>query len=126
MPRYQYILDDSDAAFSVEGDWREVTYDSGLWEASPPFYHDWGAACHEAVAGRARWDLWIPEEDTYTIDAWWPAAPASDTWNGNVVYEVVAGGRWSPRPRWTSAPAATNGILWRRFGLRPTTAHTCA
>ncbi|GAB4458832.1 MAG: hypothetical protein Kow00120_27220 [Anaerolineae bacterium] len=92
-PRYQYILDDGDAAFSVEGDWREVTYDSGLWEASPPFYHDWGAACHEAVAGQARWDLWIPDEDTYTIDAWWPAAPASGTWSANVVYEVVAGGQ---------------------------------
>ena len=29
---------------------------------------------------------------TNTIDAWWPAAPASSDWSRKVVYETVGGG----------------------------------
>ena len=91
-PKYEYILDDADAAFSVTGVWTAVTYDSGECQASGPFYHDWGPSCRQSSGGpeEARWDLSIPEADTFTISAWWPAAAA--TLSDSVVYEVVAGG----------------------------------
>jgi hypothetical protein len=90
--RYEYILDDSDAAFTTIGGWTVTTYDSGEWKAAGPFYHDWGEACHESAGTgtEARWNLSIPEEDTYTVTVWWPAAPSAGAWSQNVRYEIVA------------------------------------
>jgi hypothetical protein len=92
-PRYEYILDDADLAFSATGAWTTATYDSGEWQAVGPFYHDWGASCRQSSGGadEAKWNLSIPEADTYTISAWWPAAPVSLC--DSVVYEVVVGGQ---------------------------------
>lgn len=94
-PLYEAILDDEGAHFSTTGDWIQTSYDSGEWQASGPYYHDWGAGCHEheGTAGEARWELPIVATDTYTITAWWPAAPESNSWNPNAVYEVVADGQ---------------------------------
>ncbi len=93
-PRYEYILDDDSPAFSASGEWKEVSYDSGEWKAAGPFYHDWGKACHQldGTAGQAQWDLELRADDTYTIAAWWPAAPASNSWSRRVVFEVLAAG----------------------------------
>lgn len=98
-PRYQYIVDDSNAAFSSTGAWHSVTYNSGGGTASGetvkgPFYHAWGMSCHQldAGAGSAVWDLGITEDGTYTLQVWLPAAPAASTWTKQAVYEVVAGG----------------------------------
>jgi hypothetical protein len=93
-PLYESILNDDGVAFSVTGDWAEVSYDSGEWQAEGPFYHDWGEGCHERTAaeGEARWDLEIAATDTYTITVWWPAAPQAATWNQDVTYEVIVGG----------------------------------
>ncbi len=90
---HEYIIDDSDAAFSYTGNWTEPVYDSGEWTVTGPFYHDWGISCHETTESNAeaRWALSIPEEDFYTITAWWPTPPSSSTWSQNVIYEVVAG-----------------------------------
>ncbi|MCP4548602.1 MAG: hypothetical protein GY835_19270 [bacterium] len=93
-PRHQWILDDAGAGFSTAGAWTAVSYDSGEWQASGPFYHDWGEGCHQSSGSgdEARWELAIPEQDFYTITAWWPAAPSSGSWSRSAVYEVVAGG----------------------------------
>lgn len=91
--RYETILDDEQAGFSTTGTWTSVKYDSGELQAVGPFYHCWKENCHErsGSAGEARWDLDIQAADNYKITAWWPAAPQANTWNQNVVYEVVAG-----------------------------------
>ena len=98
-PRYQYIVDDSSAAFSGTGTWHSATYNSGGGTASGetvngPFYHAWGMTCHELDAGpgSAAWNLGITEDGTYTLQVWLPAAPAASTWTKKAVYEVLAGG----------------------------------
>jgi hypothetical protein len=94
-PLYETILDDGGDAFWTTGAWTEVAYDSGEWQASGPFYHDWGQGCHErgGTDGEARWALGITAADTYTITAWWPAAPEAAGWSANAIYEVIAGGQ---------------------------------
>lgn len=93
-PRFERILDDGDAGFTASGDWVQVTHDSGEWRATGSFFHDWGASCHEAPAagGEARWALPVDATDTYTITAWWPAAPAATGWSDQATHDVVAGG----------------------------------
>ena len=93
--RYETILDDTDPDFSiVSGAWAQKSYDSGEWQAAGPFYHDWGNGLHElsSAAGEARWRLPIQATDTYTVTAWWPAAPAASGWNAAARFEIVAGG----------------------------------
>jgi hypothetical protein len=90
-PRHEYITDDADETFSASSHFTEVTYDSGEWKASGPFYHDWGPACHEARTrgATARWNLNIPQANTYTIKAWYPAGPDANRRSRSVLYEVV-------------------------------------
>ncbi len=80
---------------SRTGSWETITIDSGESKASGPFYHDWGPGCHRLAAGQqgyAEWDLALREDDTYTIQAWWPAGPDSSSRSHQVVYEVMEGG----------------------------------
>jgi len=103
-PKFQYIVDDSDVGFAPTGAWKTVTIDSGFAEgaltgpgsqvANGPFYHAWKAGVHEldASSGSATWNLQIPEDGSYTIQVWLPAAPQASTWTKNAVYEVVSGG----------------------------------
>jgi len=86
----EYIVDDADAAFSCGGSWSPASYDTGLWTAEPPYYHDWGDGLHEGT-GEARWWLDVPLDDQYTITAWWPSCPATNGWNDAALFEVVAG-----------------------------------
>ena len=69
--------------------------DSGMWKAAGPYYHNWGTGCHQldGASGTAQWDLALRADDTYTIDAWWPAAPAASGWSKQVVFEVVSAGK---------------------------------
>ena len=94
-PRHEYIVDDASAGFTATGNWKTVVYDSGMWKAAGPFYHNWGASCHQLTGqtGTAQWDLALREDDTYTIAAWWAAAPSASSWSNRVVYEVVSGGK---------------------------------
>ncbi len=92
-PKYQYVVDDAAPGFSAGG-WIPAAYDSGQWVATGPWFHDWGQGCHESagLGGSAEWDLGVRADDTYTVQAWWPAAPAAAGWSTQVRYEVLAGG----------------------------------
>jgi uncharacterized protein (TIGR03437 family) len=107
-PLYQYIVDDGDSGFSDTGSWNVVTYNTGAYSgagssaklpAAPqnqkgPFYHCWEGGCHEldSGSGQAQWDLNLPADGQYTIQAWLPAAPGATGWTKSAIYEVVAGG----------------------------------
>lgn len=94
-PKHQYMLDDSTSGvFTSSGPWQTVTIESGEWKDSGPFYHDWGPDCHllNGTTGQGQWDLRLPEGGVYTIQAWWPADPASSGRSSQVVYELVSGG----------------------------------
>ncbi len=102
-PRFQYIVDDSSAAFSSTGAWYTATYNSGGGTASGetvngPYYHAWGTTCKELDSGpgNALWNLGITEDGTYMIDVWLPAAPsACRLGRKNAVYDVLANGQSS-------------------------------
>jgi hypothetical protein len=115
-PLYEAILDDADPTFSTSGTWTACTYDSGQWQASGPFYHDWGEGCHEGSDGQARWDLSIATSDTYTITAWWPAAPESVGWNASAIYQVIAGGQVVTT---TTLDQRTGGDKWHFVAAVP-------
>jgi hypothetical protein len=93
-PRTFLIVDDSSAAFSSTGAWQSCDYDSGDWTATGPFFHNWRPGCHELTSGTgdATWALDIRADDTYSIDAWWAAAPGQAGWTTQAVFEVMVGG----------------------------------
>jgi len=98
-PLYQYIVDDSSAAFTATGGWYSATYNSGGGTASGetvngPYYHAWGATCHELDSGPggAVWNLGITQDGTYTLEVWLPAAPSAASWTKSAVYEVLSNG----------------------------------
>lgn len=92
-PMYETILDDQSTNFVTTGSWTNITYDSGEWAASGPFYHSWAGSLHErlGVSDEARWYLPVQADDTYTIAAWWPAAPTASNWTHSATYQVMAG-----------------------------------
>jgi hypothetical protein len=101
-PRYQYILDDrEDAGFTATGLWRDTALGTKEWHAIPPYYHAWNNRCHMLEAGyprsgwrgEATWKLALRGPGTYTMQAWWAAAPGATTWTKAARYEVVAGGK---------------------------------
>lgn len=94
-PRYQYIVDDSSAAFSATGStWAVNTYDTGWRKPSGPYYHAWNATLHELDSGpgTAQWNLQIPADGQYTIQIWLPAAPSASTWTNAAQYQISQGG----------------------------------
>jgi hypothetical protein len=94
-PKHQYILDDDAPGVSFNGAWREAIFDTGQWKSRGPYYHNWGKACRklEERNGTAEWNLAIPEDGIYTIEAWWAAAPEQSKWTRTAVYEVLDGGK---------------------------------
>ncbi len=91
-PRLETIVDDEGAAFSCTGDCEEASYESGEWGAAGPFFHDWGAGCRElGPGGQAVWMLPIDASDSYTVTAWWPAAPEAAGWS-QAMFEVISDG----------------------------------
>jgi hypothetical protein len=93
-PRHQVIVDDGDPGFATSGSWTETSFDSGEWQASGPFYHDWGDSCRvgSGAASEASWPIEVPFADTYTIAAWWPAAPEATGWSASARYRLVVDG----------------------------------
>jgi hypothetical protein len=108
-PLYQYIVDDSDSAFTSTGSWKTVVYDTGAYSGAGssadlppepqnqngPFYHCWKGSCHKlnTGGGEAQWNLNLPADGRYTIQIWLPAAPGAATWTKKAIYELVAGGK---------------------------------
>jgi hypothetical protein len=110
-PMYEWIIDDLDPAFSATGNWTNVVYDSGYETANGPYYHSWAGSLHQEVTagGEADWQLSIPTNDTYTISAWWPAAPQAGNWTSQASFQVVAGGIVVAS---TNADQTANGDQW--------------
>jgi len=117
-PMHEYILDDAGPEFTSSGPWRTVQYDSGMWKAAGPYYHNWGAGCHQldGASGTAQWDLALRADDIYTIDAWWPAAPSASGWSKQVVFEVVAGGKVVAS---STVDQSTGGDQWHTIATVP-------
>jgi hypothetical protein len=112
-PLYQYIVDDVAPAFTA-GNWSTAAYDTGLWAATGPWYHDWGNGCHQSssTTDTATWDLGIRADDTYTLDAWWPAAPDAVNWSSAVRYEVMVNGSVVAS---ATLDQTKNGDQWNRI-----------
>jgi len=94
-PLYQYIVDDGDPGFSATGDNWYVTYISTGYETiAGPWYNAWNDSLHEldTPPGSAQWNLNIPADGQYTIEAWLPNAPGDNGWTHNATYQIVAGG----------------------------------
>ncbi|MGO8837117.1 MAG: LamG-like jellyroll fold domain-containing protein [Limisphaerales bacterium] len=110
-PMYEWIIDDLDPAFSTIGTWTNVVYDSGYETVVGPYYHSWAGSSHPELApgGEANWQLAIPADDTYTISAWWPAAPQASNWTSQASFQVVSGGIVVAS---TNADQTTSGDQW--------------
>jgi hypothetical protein len=92
-PLWEVLVDDGDPSFSTTGLVLSTPLDSGEWKAAGPFYHSWGGSLHLLPPGAAaEWKWSVPADDEYSIDAWWPAAPAAGIWNTAARYEVWIGG----------------------------------
>lgn len=117
-PLIEFILDDVAPVFTTTGPWTACAYDSGSEMINGPYYHDWGDGCHEreGSSGEARWDLPITASDSYTITAWWPAAPTANEWNTNVTYEVVANGQVRTAATFNQR---TGGDEWHQIAVVP-------
>lgn len=123
-PLCETIIDDQDPAFSATGTWTNAVYDSGLWKAAGPFYHSWAGSLHQqsGSTGEARWQLPIPAADTYTVSAWWPAAPQAGSWTTHATFQIVSSGITIAT---TNLDQTTGGDLWHDIGtvnLDPTNA----
>ena len=118
-PRYQYVVDDADAAFTA-GSWTSTSIDSGQWVAAGPWYHQWGSSCHQiaSTGASATWDLGVPANDSYTLAAWWPAAPQASGWSSQVLYEVVVGGNVVAA---ATLDQTRNGDQWNTIATVPLT-----
>jgi hypothetical protein len=114
-PRYQYVVDDADPTVTFTGTWVETGYDSGEWTAAAPYYHHWGTGCRElaGTTGDLSFPLALRADDTYDLDAWWPAAPAATGFTTQAVFEVVAGGTVIATATFDQT---TGGDQWHRIG----------
>ncbi len=111
-PRHQSILDDTTGSgFATAGSWRSVALGTKEWHAIAPYYHAWNNHCHtlEGGSGEARWQLDLPAPGTYTIQAWWAAAPEATGWSKQAVYEIVAAGQVVAR---TTCDQTASGDTW--------------
>jgi hypothetical protein len=113
-PRWQFILDDDGPEFQSEGPWRRETLDSGEWKADGPYFHDWGKCCQVSTgdAARARWTLTAPADDTFTVEAWWPALP-KNSWTKEAKFEIVVDGDVVGG---LSLDQSRDGDQWHRIG----------
>jgi len=134
-PKYQYIVDDSDSGFADSGNWKAIKIDSGFTGggvngpggqiANGPYYHAWQSGVHELddSSGTATWNLHIPEDGTYTIRVWLPAAPNASTWANNAIYEIIAGGQTVASVT-LDQTTASHGDSWHTLGTWNLTAAT--
>jgi hypothetical protein len=72
-----------------------------------------------APCGEADWKLAIPADDTYTISAWWPAAPSASNWTRQATFQVVSGGAVVAA---TNTDQTTAGDQWHTIATVPLSA----
>ncbi len=93
-PRWELMADDSQAGFTASKKAKVEALNSGYRAASGPFFHSWKRTIHLLPArSSASWRLTIPGANVYSIDAWWPAAPAAKGWSRTARYEVLVDGK---------------------------------
>lgn len=114
-PFFETILDDQGTNFIATGNWTNRAYDSGLWKAAGSFYHSWAGTLHEALdtSTQARWQLPIESNDTYTVAAWWPAAPQATNWTSQAHFEILTNGVVAAA---TNLDQSANGDQWHVLG----------
>jgi hypothetical protein len=116
-PLVDRIIDDSDDGFATTGTWSTEAVDSGEWKSTGPYFHDWGASSRFATSGTATWTLDLPAQDTYTLSAWWPAAPASAAWSSGGRYDILdASGTVVAS---VELDQRTNGDRWNEIATLP-------
>ena len=117
----EMILDDQGAGFATTGAWTNRTYDSGKWTASGPFYHSWAGSLHDSLSAgsEALWQLPLEAADTYTISAWWPAAPQASNWTSQATFEVITNGIVVAS---TNLDQRSGGDQWHDFAVVPLSA----
>ena len=110
-PRHQTIIDDADPAFAPGAGFTSAVHDSGIWMAAGPYFHDWAGGSHVLAAGSdtAEWALGLQSDDTFTISAWWAAAPEATGWTKSAVFEVIAAGAVVATK---TLDESTNGDAW--------------
>jgi len=117
-PMYEWIMDDSDPAFSTTGSWTNVDYDSGYETVYGRYYHSWAGTSHLELTpgGKADWHLAIPADDTYTIAAWWPAALSATNWTTQAQFQIISGGTVIAS---TNLDQTTTGDQWHLLATVP-------
>ena len=72
------------------------------------------------MQGEASWDLELRGPGTYTIQAWWAAAPGAKEWCRQAVYEVMAGGKVVASKTWDQTSSGDEWhTLFERLRLEP-------
>jgi hypothetical protein len=123
-PRWEFMADDSPPGFTASQRAQIKAYNSADHTAVAPFFHSWNGKVHLLPAHTsASWRLTIPGADVYSIDAWWPAAPAAKGWNRAARYEILVNGK---KVATTKLDQSTGGDVWHRLArLRlPAGTHT--
>ncbi|HEY4977183.1 MAG TPA: hypothetical protein VII05_07540, partial [Gaiellaceae bacterium] len=130
-PRWEFMADDSDVGFKAPKSAQVVKLDSGESTALGPFYHSWKGKIHLLSGGTsASWRLTVPGANLYSIDAWWPAAPAAKGWSSAARYEVLVNGK---KVASRTLDESKSGDRWHRVariqlpaGTRTTVRLVCA
>ena len=104
-PKWDFVVDDS-------GKGPAIRLDSGMRVLQGPYYHAWRGEAHVLKKGeQATWELAIPEDGEYRIEAWLPAAPEASRWTRRAVYELSSGGR-AVAEALLDQSAAASGDRW--------------
>jgi len=114
--------------FSTTGPWQSCDYDSGGLDRHRSLLPQLAPGCHELTSGTgdATWALDIRADDTYSIDAWWAAAPGQAGWTKQAVFEVMVG---STVLATATLDQSATGDQWHRVAsvaLRAATRPWCA
>ena len=112
-PRWEFMADDVAPVFAASQRAQIKLYDSGYRTAAAPFFHAWNGKSHLLPARTsASWRLTIPGKDVYSIDAWWPAAPAAKGWSTAARYEIWINGK---KVATKKLDQSVGGDVWHRL-----------
>ena len=111
-PRWEFMADDSEPGFKAPKRAQVRAFDSGESTALGPFFHAWKGKVHLLPRRTsASWRLTIPGANVYSIDAWWPAAPAAKGWSRAARYEIWVKGKKVASKKFDQS---IGGDIWHR------------